>query len=77
MTFKQPPDPDDVASMLATMKFDCKLGYKEIMEAENAGRAIKRWPLFGHVLAENEKAPPRRPRPGYPSPEDGISDREL
>jgi hypothetical protein len=72
MTINQPFDPDDVANMLINMKFDCKLGYKEIVEAENAKQAIKRWSLFDHLLVGNEK---HKPHPLLP--EDRISDGEL
>jgi hypothetical protein len=64
MNIKQSSDPGDVANMLANMEFDCELGYQEIIEAENAKKAIKRWSLFEQLLGGNEKDQP------MPSPED-------
>ncbi|QFY42171.1 hypothetical protein F6R98_05590 [Candidatus Methylospira mobilis] len=55
MTVNKTSDPDDVANMLANMEFDCELGYQEIIEAENAKKAIKRWSLFELLLGGNEK----------------------
>lgn len=69
----RPSDPDDVANMLANLKFDCKLGYKELIQEENAKKALKRWPLLDRLLAENEKAKPVTP----PSLNNTAGDREL
>jgi hypothetical protein len=58
MTINPQPDPEDVANMLANLNFDCKLGYQEIVQTQNAKQAIKRWPLFNQILVENEKNKP-------------------
>jgi hypothetical protein len=75
MTTNPTSDPEDVANMLASLKFDCKLGYQEIMQAQDAGHAIKRWSLFEQTLAEKKAVTPVA-RQAKPLPADIDGNRE-